>query len=49
MRCYAQEQQHHLVSRQLELCAASLRDQFGIAPAPETVSLHDSLTGRGVA
>lgn len=47
MRCYAQRQEHHLVSRQLQICATSLRRQFGIAPAPETVEVCESITTRG--
>lgn len=47
MRCYAQRQEHHLVSRQLQICETSLRRQFGIAPAPETVEVCESITTRG--
>jgi DNA-binding SARP family transcriptional activator len=47
MRCYAQRQEHHLVSRQLQICATSLRSQFGIAPAPETVEVCESITMPG--
>ncbi len=46
MRCYADQHQHDLVSRQLQICIASLRDELGIAPAPETVQLCDILTRR---
>jgi DNA-binding SARP family transcriptional activator len=46
MRCYAQRQEHHLVSRQLQICATTLRRQFGIAPAPETVEVCESITTR---
>ncbi|HKV67871.1 MAG TPA: BTAD domain-containing putative transcriptional regulator [Gaiellales bacterium] len=46
MRCYAQRQEHHLVSRQLQICATSLRRQFGIDPAPETVEVCESITSR---
>jgi DNA-binding SARP family transcriptional activator len=44
MRCYAQQHQHHLVSRQLQICAATLRRQLGIAPAPETIHVCESIT-----
>jgi DNA-binding SARP family transcriptional activator len=47
MRCYARRQEHHLVSRQLQICETSLRRQFGIAPAPETVEVCESITTRG--
>jgi len=46
MRCYAEEQQHHLVSRQLQICVSALRRQFGITPAPETVQVFEALTTR---
>jgi SARP family transcriptional regulator, regulator of embCAB operon len=46
MRCYADQHQHDLVSRQLQICITSLRDELGIAPAPETVDLCDVLTRR---
>ena len=44
MRCYAQQRQHHLVSRQLQICVTNLRNELGTAPAPETVHLCDALT-----
>ena len=44
MRCYAHQRQHHLVSRQLQICIVNLRSELGTAPAPETVHLCDALT-----
>ena len=44
MRCYAHQRQHHLVSRQLQICSVNLRNELGTAPAPETVHLCDALT-----
>jgi DNA-binding SARP family transcriptional activator len=46
MRCYAQQQQHHLVTRQFQLCAETLRGKLGITPAPETIQLCQALTTR---
>ena len=44
MRCYARQHQQHLVTRQLTLCATTLRRRLDIAPAPETVRLFQTLT-----
>jgi DNA-binding SARP family transcriptional activator len=46
MRCYAEQHQHHLVKRQLQICASTLRRQLGISPAPETLNVFESLTTR---
>jgi DNA-binding SARP family transcriptional activator len=47
MRCYAEQHQQHLVSRQLRLCETTLRHRLDIAPARETVRLFETLTSRG--
>jgi DNA-binding SARP family transcriptional activator len=46
MRCYARQHQHHLISRQLQICASVLRQELGITPAPETVDVFEALTNR---
>jgi 3D-(3,5/4)-trihydroxycyclohexane-1,2-dione acylhydrolase (decyclizing) len=46
MRCYARNDQHHLVSRQLKICVTTLRRELGITPAPETIHVFESLTTR---
>jgi DNA-binding SARP family transcriptional activator len=46
MRCYARNDQHHLVSRQLKICVTTLRRELGITPAPETIHVFESLTSR---
>jgi DNA-binding SARP family transcriptional activator len=46
MRCYARRHQHHLVSRQLQICAAALKQELGISPAPETLQVCETLTAR---
>ena len=44
MRCYASQQQRHLVSRQYQFCITALHDELGVPPAEETVQLFRSLT-----
>jgi len=44
MLSYAEQHQHHLVSRQLRICTAALRQELGISPAPETVRTFEALT-----
>jgi DNA-binding SARP family transcriptional activator len=46
MRCYAGRHQHHLVPRQLQICASVLRRELGISPAPETLDVCEALTAR---
>jgi DNA-binding SARP family transcriptional activator len=46
MRCYARNDQHHLVSRQLKICVTTLRRELGITLAPETIHVFESLTTR---
>ena len=43
MRCYAQQHQQQLVSRQYRLCSAALRDELGVSPGADTVQLFHSL------
>jgi DNA-binding SARP family transcriptional activator len=44
MRCYAQQNQQQLVSRQYRMCAAALYDELDVSPAAETVHLFRVLT-----
>ena len=44
MRCYAQQHQQQLVSRQYRLCSAALHDELGVSPGADTVELFHSLT-----
>lgn len=44
MRCYAQQHQQQLVSRQYRLCAAALHDELDVSPTTETVRLFHTLT-----
>jgi len=46
MRCFASRHQHHLVSRQLQICAGALKRELGISPAPETLEVCEALTTR---
>jgi len=44
MRCFAQQHQQQLVSRQYRLCAAALQDELDVSPTMETVQLFRMLT-----
>src|SRR5262249_55223235 len=44
MRCYSGQHQHDLVSRQLQLCVTTLREELCVDPAPETLRLFHELT-----
>lgn len=44
MRCFAQQHQQQLVSRQYRLCAAALQDELDVSPTMETVQLFRTLT-----
>jgi DNA-binding SARP family transcriptional activator len=44
MRCFAQQHQQQLVSRQYRLCAAALHDELDVSPTMETVQLFRTLT-----
>jgi DNA-binding SARP family transcriptional activator len=44
MRCFAQQHQQQLVSRQYRLCAAALQDELDVSPTMETVELFRALT-----
>jgi DNA-binding SARP family transcriptional activator len=44
MRCFAQQHQQQLVSRQYRLCAAALQDELDVSPTMETVELFRTLT-----
>ena len=46
MRCYAQQNQQQLVSRQYRLCAAALHDELDVSPTTETVQLFRTLTSK---
>ncbi|HTZ23032.1 MAG TPA: BTAD domain-containing putative transcriptional regulator [Streptosporangiaceae bacterium] len=46
MRCYAQQNQQQLVSRQYLLCSDALQDELGVSPGADTVRLLHSLTSR---
>jgi DNA-binding SARP family transcriptional activator len=47
MRCFAQQHQQQLVSRQYRLCAAALQDELDVSPTSETVQLFRTLTSAG--
>ncbi len=47
MRCYAEQHQQQLVSRQLQMCVNTLRRRLGVAPADETLRLFKELTAGG--
>lgn len=47
MRCYAQQQQQHLVSRQLQLCVTTLREELDVAASALTFRLFEELTTGG--
>jgi DNA-binding SARP family transcriptional activator len=47
MRCYAQQHQQQLVSRQYRLCSAALQDELGVSPGADTIELFHRLTTRG--
>jgi hypothetical protein len=44
MRCFAQQHQQQLVSRQYRLCAAALQEELDVPPTAETVQLFRTLT-----
>ncbi|MFI5269000.1 MAG: BTAD domain-containing putative transcriptional regulator, partial [Chloroflexota bacterium] len=44
MRCFAQQHQQQLVSRQYRLCADALQDELDVSPTMETVQLFRTLT-----
>ena len=44
MRCFAQQHQQQLVSRQYRLCAAALQDELDVSPSMETIQLFRMLT-----
>lgn len=46
MRCYAQQQQQQLVSRQFQLCVTTLHEQLGVAASALTFRLFEELTTR---
>ena len=43
MRCYASQHQQQLVSRQYQVCTATLRDELGVSPSGETTQLFHEL------
>lgn len=47
MRCYARQHQQHLVSRQLQLCVTTLREELGVTASALTFRLFEELTTRG--
>jgi DNA-binding SARP family transcriptional activator len=49
MRCYAQQNQYHLALHQYQICVETLEVELGVAPAPATVALHDSLLQRVIS
>jgi DNA-binding SARP family transcriptional activator len=44
MRCYAQQNQQQLVSRQYRLCSTALQDELDVRPTTETIQLFRTLT-----
>jgi DNA-binding SARP family transcriptional activator len=48
MRCYSRQGQVQLAVRQYHSCAAALRTELGVAPAPATTELFDRLRRREV-
>jgi DNA-binding SARP family transcriptional activator len=46
MRCYAEQSQHQLVARQLEICRVAFARRLNASPAPETIELCRALTTR---
>lgn len=47
MRCYAGQHQQHLVSRQLQLCVTTLREELGVTASALTFRLFEELTKDG--
>ena len=43
IRCYSRQGHQHLALRQYRACAAALRDELGVDPAPGTVGLHEAV------
>ena len=43
MRCYSQQEQHHLALRQYQTCVDALRSELGVAPAPATAQLLERI------
>jgi DNA-binding SARP family transcriptional activator len=48
MRCYSRQGQVQLALRQYHSCAAALRRELGVAPAPTTTALFDRIRRREV-
>jgi len=43
IRCYSRQGHPHLALRQYRACAAALRDELGVDPAPATVGLREAV------
>jgi DNA-binding SARP family transcriptional activator len=43
IRCYSRQGHAHLALRQYRACAATLRAELGVDPAPSTVRLHEAI------
>jgi DNA-binding SARP family transcriptional activator len=43
IRCYSRQGHPHLALRQYRTCAAALRDELDVDPAPATVGLHEAV------
>jgi DNA-binding SARP family transcriptional activator len=43
IRCYSRQGHAHLALRQYRACAATLRAELGVDPAPSTVQLHEAV------
>jgi DNA-binding SARP family transcriptional activator len=43
MRCYARQRRHYLALRQYRACAAALKAELDVDPAPATTRLHEAL------
>jgi DNA-binding SARP family transcriptional activator len=43
IRCYSRQGHAHLALRQYRACAATLRAELGVDPAPSTVQLHEAI------
>ena len=46
MHAYVADHQYHLAARQYAHCVATLTDELGVAPHPETTAVFTSLLER---